>query len=414
MGTRDSEGMEIVARARRLDSFGWTVEQHSEGKWIILAPSPGRGHKRPRIEVHRTPSDVNATKSIMRALNNAGFEEAEKEYLAEIERERQEAADLADQANRRKLIAASKQASNVARAAGPYGLTEVTIAELLAEHPAPRTYHRVLVTPEIAAALLERNVLNRPIRPSDVATYSTILRQGDWLFLHTGVAIDALIRLQDGQQRLTAIKETGIPAEMTISVGMDPKNFPAIDTGRRRTAAQAVSLSRGNVRSGSAAARAAAARLLYLLATWKSEMLDHLNERPTNGTIVDVSLKIDDERFDWALKAAYRLRHEKIMRSVAAPVTAFYLIASAMPPGDPKVEEFVEGLIDGVKPNNNDPIYLLRRTLVRRVGDRIQPGYQVAHIILGWNFFIEGRHVAGVPIPAEGARFPKVLTGPAK
>lgn len=94
------------------------------------------------------------------------------------------------------------------------------------------------VSPETAIAWLKLNHPgNRPISLARVETYKTTLRAGEWILFHQGVAFDEDGFLVDGQHRLTAIMQTGLPVRMLVSRNVDRRAYQAMDNGRPRTLA---------------------------------------------------------------------------------------------------------------------------------------------------------------------------------
>ena len=68
---------------------------------------------------------------------------------------------------------------------------------------------RVLITPEIAAQMLAKNVGNRAMRTHVVKQYAQQMREGQWRQTHEPIAVDASQNVVDGQHRLAAIVESG-------------------------------------------------------------------------------------------------------------------------------------------------------------------------------------------------------------
>jgi hypothetical protein len=374
MATRLAAVTALVGRVRRVE---WDVRDN-DAYWVITCPDGFQ------IQAHRTPSDRNHMQVIERSLAAHGFTKAEEEFLAREDAQRK--LRLAEDRARNEELArrVAKQAAAVNGAAGPYGSDTVTIADLLAPHSAPRVYHRVFVTPEMAEALLNAEVYNRKIRNADVSHWSNVLRRGGWRYTHQGVALDVKGRIQDGRHRLTAIAATGIGAEMMITVGMPTENFAVIDTGRRRTASQVLEL--GGVVKG-AAVSASMLRLLWLYEMWGSDMLNHMGDRIDNDDVVSTYAKCDPDRFEYARQAGGRLRSE-VGGGPAGPSAAIYLIHEANPAHLDRVESFVDGLIRGVFDTTNDPIFVARRLLSRQALGltRAMPAPGKMHVVLtAWN-----------------------------
>lgn len=92
-----------------------------------------------------------------------------------------------------------------------------------------------LITPNMARAYLERNTQNRALRDTVVKNYAEIIKAGDWLLTHQGIAFDVSGRLLDGQHRLSAIVMSGIAVEMSVARGLPAEAFKTLDRGLART-----------------------------------------------------------------------------------------------------------------------------------------------------------------------------------
>lgn len=399
MATRRTEALKLVARVRRLGGR-WRVEQldREGGAYKILCPDGSR------VNVHLTPSDVNHLAVVERALNRHGFAEAEAEFERLEERRRKAATASALAANERLGAQQAKRAATLTQAAGPYGAEQPTIAEVLADHVAPRVWLCVRVDEEMARAFLERNTHNRRPSAAETRDWATKLRTGRAHHTHQGVAFDVLGRLVDGQTRLQAIVETKVPADMMVSVGWPAENFAVVDSGRRRTAAQVLNMEG----AAQAALAAGIARLCFLAGVWGPSLLDHSSDRVGNDVIAEVYGKLDEAHIAFAVSAALRLRHETKC-GPTGPGAALYLIAQHVPGGaaNARVVKFAQDLIYGVG-DSEDPVYAVRRTLIRHPGRRIQPPTSMALVIKGWNARIEGRRGRGLVV-REGSSMPTVL-----
>lgn len=107
----------------------------------------------------------------------------------------------------------------------------------MTKHKIP-THAVETVTPEQARAWLSENNIdcNRNLIAARVTQYSNDMGNGDWyvcqplLFTEDGTLID-------GQNRLSAVVQAGVPTNFLILRGVDEKAFHAIDTGKSRTTA---------------------------------------------------------------------------------------------------------------------------------------------------------------------------------
>ena len=92
------------------------------------------------------------------------------------------------------------------------------------------------ITPFIAKIYLKANTDNRPLRPSHVKTLAYDMKNGHWQVTHQGIAFDDTGRLIDGQHRLHAIVEAGVPVEMSVTRGCSASAFSILDRGANRSA----------------------------------------------------------------------------------------------------------------------------------------------------------------------------------
>jgi len=93
----------------------------------------------------------------------------------------------------------------------------------------------VLVTPELAKTLLGGNLKNRPRSNRNFKRLCSQLRAGKWKVNGATISFSRNWLLLDGQHRLFAIVETGIPALCIIGFGFDPAVFATLDQGAKRT-----------------------------------------------------------------------------------------------------------------------------------------------------------------------------------
>jgi hypothetical protein len=98
----------------------------------------------------------------------------------------------------------------------------------------------VVITPDLANRWLERNDDNRAIARADVERYKRDMLGGRWHLDGSPIRLGPDGALLDGQHRLTAVAESGVSIPMLIIRGVDPAARAAMDTGRKRTASDAL------------------------------------------------------------------------------------------------------------------------------------------------------------------------------
>jgi hypothetical protein len=87
------------------------------------------------------------------------------------------------------------------------------------------------MTPAMAADALSRNDINRPVRERHRAFLARQITEGRWRKTHQGIAFSPDGLLLDGQHRLLAVTDAGIPVTMSVTFNLDRDAFHVIDFG---------------------------------------------------------------------------------------------------------------------------------------------------------------------------------------
>jgi len=397
MASRSTFGRQIVARARKI---GWQVDNHPSGGWVITCDDSHR------VQIHMTPSDVNAEATIMRELNKHGFSNAEEEFNRLDEEKRQARLSAAREENRRRLDAAQKQADALARAAGQVRVPEEII---LNPYPVPKTFERVLVTPELARKLLDLNTANRPTRASEVDFWKEVIERGAWHYTHQGIAVDNTGVLQDGQHRLSAIVLSDISVEMQISIGMPPENFNAIDNGLRRTFGDVAA--RLGLRSHSKVGSVARLVIIY-----NEYPIRQFNSKVSNAEVADfLSRPFDDaglttgEMVQKSVNDGQMHWHDYSINTSAIS-TLIFKLWETFGQDDPKVTEFLSGLRSGAELGKEDARLALRRVVSSPTNNspRTAPNH-LGLAVKAWNRFAQDKPVKVLAFRTKVEDMPKIF-----
>lgn len=116
------------------------------------------------------------------------------------------------------------------------------------------------VTPELAAQWLKKNTRNRPVHSPDVAYLATQM-QTEWSETGESIKFDKYGKLIDGQHRLLACIEAGVPFRTLVVEGLEPASFNKLDQGKKRTLADAFGRDK---KPNSTRLAAAVRKLLYI------------------------------------------------------------------------------------------------------------------------------------------------------
>lgn len=110
------------------------------------------------------------------------------------------------------------------------------------DHPVNRKVASewVDLTPTVAEKWLGQNHDNRNLRRPKVLTYARDMRNGEWTTSGQPIQFDWNGNLIDGQHRCEAVIESGVTIRVLVVKGLDPKAKQVIDTGIKRSPADAL------------------------------------------------------------------------------------------------------------------------------------------------------------------------------
>jgi hypothetical protein len=249
-----------------------------------------------------------------------------------------------------------------------------------------------LITPEWCEQMLKHhNRRNRTIRNSVVARYVAAMQAGHWPMTGQPIILDWNGDVLDGQHRMTACMQSGVPIYILVVSGIDPAVMPAIDKNAPRKTRDTFGLL-GKPKPGD---RSAVVRPLWALSNGVS-----LGNTTSLFALDDFTLDEVDNQFSEILDAALPLA-ERLYKSRGlgkkswGTAIAWMLHEGANPE---LVREFAESVETGVQLSAEDPRYQLRNWCerARRVGGQkrtLRPDELVIAVIKAWNFWVTGKTV---------------------
>jgi hypothetical protein len=101
----------------------------------------------------------------------------------------------------------------------------------------------IRITPDMAKAWIKKNHnRQRNISPGHVQHLAQQMTAGQWQLNGEPIILDQDSNLLDGQHRLSAIIQSGIPCEMLVVFGIPSESFPTIDAGKTRSASNVLAI----------------------------------------------------------------------------------------------------------------------------------------------------------------------------
>lgn len=262
------------------------------------------------------------------------------------------------------------------------------------DHPSTKPEAKVIfVNPDMATRWLERNVRNRRIRPATVKKYARDMAAGRWQITGEGVKFGPDGALLDGQHRLAAVVEAGVTVPLFVVRGIAPDAQRVMDTGRARTASDALTM-KGEAHS---AMLAAAARIALGV---DAGLPDPGKYDPTHGEIE----RFVDENPD--LRVACDVASATARRTDCPPALVAYAYWRMAKVDRADAATFWIAAADKVGLAAGDPVIAMtnRFAEARRNRERLSKRAALSVIFRCWNYRRAGKTLRLVKVnsPAGG------------
>lgn len=251
------------------------------------------------------------------------------------------------------------------------------------------------VGPKEAEAFLSMNVKNRALNERAVAEYAYSMTSGTWSFDGAPIRLSKEGIILDGQHRLSAVVKSGTTQKFLVVYGVDPAAQMTMDTGRKRSLSNALTILGEKDTTQLAALLQLAyrwdqgvrgAQLLSVGGLGSGEMnvspqipqfLKYLEENPTVRESVQPSLSLSRK-----MPVAPRV------------VGMFHMLAGRVDADDR--DFFLEKLASGENLSAGDPILVLRNRLIDMQNEfklrkvKVSPEVSLAFFIKAWNSYRDG------------------------
>lgn len=252
------------------------------------------------------------------------------------------------------------------------------------------------VTPRYAKELLAKNFNNRTIRNRWVEEYASAMTRGEWEFNGDSIRIDRNGVVLDGQHRLSAVIASGVPMKTLLVTGLEPKVFDTIDTGKKRTAGDALSM-RGETNANGLAA---VARMYFT----------YMQSGNPCKTVITPTVPQVEETIDenpGIRNATDRVTKSKwCKRYLTVRIGGFCYYVFRQHDFAAATEDFFNGLETGAELVEGSPIMLLRDRLMedRISRDRLAEEYKVALIFKAFRHARDGQTLRNLRIRMHGPK----------
>lgn len=276
------------------------------------------------------------------------------------------------------------------------------------------TMEIVELTPELAKEYLERlPERQRNMSERTVDGYASDMLEGEWYFIGDPIRFDPDGWLIDGQHRCTAVIESDRVEPVLVIRGLPADRIRVVDTGRKRTFADALRIEGYPNHMNLAAITTRVWHWEHGNFGYKSvPMVQHALYANTNPTHAQLwsTLREHPQLVEVTTHAQRIYRYTP---NVPASVTGFAWWVLGKADTD-KREAFFHELVQGSAKNNPEyPLNVLKRVVTRRMTAHEKPDSWVwlAYYIKAWNAWYNDQSISylRMPTPARWDTLPKPM-----
>jgi hypothetical protein len=253
---------------------------------------------------------------------------------------------------------------------------------------------RIIVTPEIAAAFLDKNLSNRKVKRRNVDAMAKDMVKGRFSFTGDSIRFSHDGKLIDGQHRLLACVKAEKPFETLVIYDLDPAVQAKIDTNIVRSIGDTLAIDGFH----NSATLASAARLL----------LAEREHGSTKHSAYSKSEVIEFIEYHKEMASVVNLVRSRKMPSGVSPVhiSAIVYIGKHLLNVPKITDSFYDVMVSGVPAYKNCAAHAFRERMVRNLGNltalsRDQAWRLAKH---SWNAFSVAEEIKHLRMPKD-ARF---------
>lgn len=247
------------------------------------------------------------------------------------------------------------------------------------------------VTPQLAAQWLGMNHSNRKIKTSQVTKYVRDMLSRNWFFVGDPIRLEKpdIIgdeALLDGQNRLTAVVESGTTQKFIVVRGLDREAQTVMDSGSGRTVADTLTMEG----YGFGTRLAALSRAIYRIDSGP-ESYSTATARATNAEIIE-AIKAD-LNIVVAVEAVEKIWLRVRIRPVSAAVGYYYGLKQ-----EPEMTaEFFKKLRSGTLMDQGDPVLALSQRL--NIDANLSANQQLFAVLRAMNLYRRGNKAVRISLP---------------
>lgn len=244
----------------------------------------------------------------------------------------------------------------------------------------PENSRRVTIAPALALEILENlNKGNRTKKPEEIRRYATDMKNGNWKLTGESIKFGTDGMLKDGQNRLAACVQAGVPFSTHVVFGIDPDVFANMDRGKNRNPADVFHIAQISYPSDTAAT------VRWLILIESGEAKSRTTFQPDH--LLKEYGGLDATKLEACVKVARTIK--SLIKQPVGPLAAIYYLARQKNPT--KADEFFK------KWANGEP-HAIQQKLTKKImkmasenNGRVHDVVRTALLVQAWNHFVKGQ-----------------------
>lgn len=267
----------------------------------------------------------------------------------------------------------------------------------------------ISITPEKAQEYLSTNTdQNRKISKTTVARYAKDMIMNRWQSTGEAIKFDETGRLIDGQHRLSAIVSSKKTVQMLVIHGLPEEVIQVIDTGKSRTAADALTIAGHNGYSNEIASLA---RKIIAHQSGTKNILDTKKIKVGGNTITNQDIVTFCEKNDLTehVRFAHRMKYQSVTGALNHGEFAFFhWYFSQVSPAH--AEDFLTKVATLEDVSGSSPIRALLQKLTRSAVT-LDGKMKFHAIVTAWNAWRTGQMLTSIHVGrlAHDAAMPQAM-----
>ena len=257
----------------------------------------------------------------------------------------------------------------------------------------------VLVTPEYAKRLLDKNIANRPITKRIVDWYAYQMEIGQWTVSGQTISISDKDELIDGQHRLHAIIKSGVTLWFTIAYNVPSESFVNYDNLKSRSAKDALAIEKvpnsltiaGIIAGYNAIISGQLASIGFGFAITKSGAIGKSKSKFTNKDVLDL-YNSNSELWQEVFKNASSCYKSKPIFNKSQIGSIMYFLINDKMHDKAKVFEFFRQLHTNENVTNKTIFYLREKLIDNAMSQyKMIPRMKYVFLVKTWNAYVAGK-----------------------